>query len=232
VRAIWYSAKRLNDAETEDYMNTSIDAFLRQLIWREFAYHQLIHFPTMLYKPLREQFKGFPWKQSDEEFARWQNGMTGYPLVDAGMRELWETGAMNNRIRMVVASFLVKHLLISWVDGSEWFKETLVDFDVANNAMGWQWVAGSGIDAAPYFRIFNPILQSQKFDSDGEYIRKWLPELSKLPSKHIHQPWKAPEELLHAADIELGKTYPLPIIDHSFARSRALEAFAQVKNKV
>jgi len=231
VRAIWHSAKGLNETVTEEYMHSSIDAFLRQLIWREFAHHQLIHFPTMLHAPLREKFKVFPWQGSDKEFAKWQKGLTGYPLVDAGMRELWETGAIHNRVRMVVASFLVKHLLISWVEGSEWFNETLVDFDAASNAMGWQWVAGSGIDAAPYFRIFNPILQSQKFDSDGLYIRKWVPELAKLPSKYIHEPWKAPTNLLHESGIVLGKTYPLPIIDHPFARIRALEAYAQVKNK-
>nr|WP_255726824.1 deoxyribodipyrimidine photo-lyase [Sporosarcina sp. ACRSM] len=231
VRAIWHSAKGLNDTETAAYMNSSIDAFLRQLIWREFAYHQLIHFPKMPYTPLREQFNVFPWQGTDEEFIRWQKGLTGYPLVDAGMRELWETGSLPNRIRMVVASFLIKHLLISWVEGSRWFQETLVDFDVANNALGWQWVAGSGIDAAPYFRIFNPIIQSRKFDAEGEYIRKWLPELSKLPTKYIHEPWKAREEELLAAGIDLGKTYPRPIVDHSLARSRALEAFAKVKNK-
>lgn len=231
VRAIWHSAKRLNETETGEYMHSSIDAFLRQLIWREFAYYQLIHFPEMLHAPLREKFTVFPWQGSDEEFAKWQKGLTGYPLVDAGMRELWETGVIHNRVRMVVASFLVKHLLISWVDGSEWFKETLVDFDAANNAMGWQWVAGSGIDAAPYFRIFNPILQSQKFDADGIYIRKWVPELAKLSSKYIHEPWKAPSNLLLESGIDLGKTYPLPMIDHSFARIRALEAYAQVKNK-
>ncbi len=229
VRSIWHAVKRLNDAETEEYMHTSIEAFLRQLIWREFAYHQLIHFPTMVHTPLREQFKEFPWLGSDEEFARWQKGVTGYPLVDAGMRELWETGAMHNRVRMVVASFLVKHLLISWTEGSNWFKETLVDFDVANNAMGWQWVAGSGIDAAPYFRIFNPTLQSKKFDADGAYIRKWLPELAKLPSKYIHEPWKVQADVLLEAGIKLGTTYPLPVIDHSLARNRALEAFAKVK---
>jgi len=231
VRAIWYSAKRLNETDTGEYMHSSIDAFFRQLIWREFAYHQLIHFPEMLHAPLREKFKVFPWQGSDEEFAKWQKGLTGYPLVDAGMRELWETGVMHNRVRMVVASFLVKHLLISWVEGSEWFNETLVDFDAANNAMGWQWVAGSGIDAAPYFRIFNPILQSQKFDPDGIYIRKWVPELAKIPSKYIHEPWKAPSNLLLESGIELGMTYPLPMIDHSFARIRALEAYSQVKNK-
>ena len=231
VRAIWHSAKGMIEMESEEYMHSSIDAFLRQLIWREFAYYQLIHFPTMLHAPLREKFTVFPWQGSNEEFAKWQKGLTGYPLVDAGMRELWETGVIHNRVRMVVASFLVKHLLISWVEGSKWFNETLVDFDAASNAMGWQWVAGSGIDAAPYFRIFNPILQSQKFDPDGLYIRKWVPELAEFPSKYIHEPWKAPTNLLHESGIVLGKTYPFPIIDHSFARIRALEAYAQVKNK-
>ena len=231
VRAIWYSAKRLNETETGEYMQSSIDAFLRQLVWREFAYHQLIHFPEMLQVPLREKFTAFPWQGSNEEFAKWQKGLTGYPLVDAGMRELWQTGVIHNRVRMVVASFLVKHLLISWVEGSSWFKDTLIDFDAANNAMGWQWVAGSGIDAAPYFRIFNPVLQSQKFDPEGLYIRKWVPELAEISSKYIHEPWKAPTNLLHESGIVLGKTYPLPIIDHSLARIRALEAYAQVKNK-
>lgn len=229
VRAIWHSAKGLN--EVENNMHSSIDDFLRQLIWREFAYHQIIHFPKMLHTPLRDQFNAFPWLGSDEQFTKWRKGLTGYPLVDAGMRELWETGAIHNRVRMVVASFLVKHLLISWVDGSKWFNETLVDFDAASNAMGWQWVAGSGIDAAPYFRIFNPILQSQKFDPNGLYIRKWVPELAKLPSKYIHEPWKASTDLLHESDIIIGETYPLPMIDHALARNRALEAYAQIKNK-
>lgn len=229
VRSVWHAAKRLYDEETEEYRRSSIDAFLRQLIWREFAYHQLIHFPTMLGEPLRENFNKFPWQGSDEELSKWKRGLTGYPFVDAGMRQLWETGAMHNRVRMVVASFLVKHLLISWVEGSKWFQETLVDFDAANNAMGWQWVAGSGIDAAPYFRIFNPIIQSQKFDTDGQYIRKWVPELAEIPSKYIHEPWKAPADVLFEAGIVLGETYPLPMIDHAHARVRALEAFAQVK---
>ena len=232
ARSIWYAAKRLHDEETEEYRQSSIEAFLRQLIWREFAYHQLIHFPRILHDPLREKFKEFPWQGSDEGLSKWQKGLTGYPLVDAGMRQLWETGAMHNRVRMVVASFLVKHLLISWVEGSDWFQKNLVDFDAASNAMGWQWVAGSGIDAAPYFRIFNPIIQSQKFDADGLYIRKWIPELAEIPSTYIHEPWKAPANVLLEAGIVLGETYPFPIIDHSFARIRALEGYAQVKNNV
>ncbi|MFD1927261.1 cryptochrome/photolyase family protein [Sporosarcina siberiensis] len=232
VRSIWFSSKMLLESDSVSYMHSSVEAFMRQLIWREFAYHQWIHFPEIVHTPLREKFEDFPWRDTDEMFTFWKKGLTGYPLVDAGMRQLWETGAIHNRVRMVVASFLVKHLLISWQEGSDWFKETLVDFDVANNAMGWQWVAGSGIDSAPYFRIFNPILQSQKFDGEGVYLRKWLPELAKLPTKYIHTPWEAPIDVLQKAEIELGKTYPFPIIDHSFARKRALEAFATVKTNI
>ena len=232
VRAIWHAASRLRDEESEEYMQSSIDAFLRQLIWREFAYHQLIHFPKIVNISLRANFKEFPWRNHDEELSKWQKGLTGYPFVDAGMRELWETGVIHNRVRMVVGSFLVKHLLISWVNGSEWFQQTLVDFDVANNAMGWQWVAGSGIDTSPYFRIFNPILQSQKFDPHGLYIRKWIPELAQLPTKYIHEPWKAPIDVLLEAGIALGDTYPHPIIDHSLARIRALAAYELVKNNI
>ncbi|MEG0384123.1 MAG: deoxyribodipyrimidine photo-lyase [Solibacillus sp.] len=232
VKSVWYSAKRLTDEESEKYRDSSIEAFLRQLIWREFAYHQLIHFPTMLHEPLREKFKLFPWRCTDEELTKWQQGKTGYPLVDAGMRELWETGAIHNRVRMVVASFLVKHLLISWVDGSKWFQQTLVDFDAASNAIGWQWVAGTGIDASPYFRIFNPIIQSQKFDTDATYIRKWLPEIANIPTKYIHEPWKAPEHILLEAGVVLGETYPHPMIEHAFARKRALEAYNEVKNEM
>ena len=223
VRAIWHATKRDFD-ESGD-----AEAFLRQLVWREFAYHQLIHFPDIVHTPLREQFNNFPWQKSDEQFSQWKKGLTGYPLVDAGMRELWATGTIHNRVRMVVASFLVKHLLIPWTDGAEWFKETLVDYDVANNALGWQWIAGCGIDAAPYFRIFNPILQSEKFDKDGEYIRKWVPELAKLTNKQIHKPWEASDEVLANAHIELDHTYPRPIVDHTTARKRALVAFQTIK---
>lgn len=157
--------------------------------------------------------------------------MTGYPLIDAGMRELWHTGWMHNRIRMVVASFLVKDLILPWQEGARWFWDTLVDADLASNTLGWQWSAGCGADAAPYFRVFNPILQSEKFDAKGNYIRKWVPELAKLDDKWVHKPWEAPELLLKAAGVELGKTYPKPIVDHGFARNRALEAFKQIRGK-
>lgn len=202
--------------------------FLRQLGWREFSYHLLFHFPQLPSSPLRPSFKAFPWESNPQALIAWQKGKTGYPLVDAGMRELWHTGWMHNRVRMIVASFLVKDLLLPWQDGEEWFWDTLVDADLANNAANWQWVAGCGTDAAPYFRIFNPTLQSQKFDPEGTYIKRWVPELGKLDSPYIHCPWNAPFHVLEEAGIQLGRTYPFPIIDHDFARKRALEGFAYI----
>ncbi|MEI4770672.1 deoxyribodipyrimidine photo-lyase [Psychrobacillus sp. FJAT-51614] len=221
VRSIFYAARK-DDSPI-------LQSFIRQLVWREFSYHQLIQFPTFPMKPLRSNFEHFPWQKDEVAVDCWKKGLTGYPLVDAGMRELWETGYMHNRVRMVASSFLVKHLLIDWRIGYEWFQQTLVDFDVANNAMGWQWVTGSGIDSAPYFRIFNPIIQSEKFDSNGDYIRKWVPELAKLPAPYIHRPWDAPSDILKGIDIQLGSTYPLPIVDHSSARLRALRAYDVIK---
>lgn len=228
VRAVWYAVERKYD--TDPAHVKSFDAFKRQLIWRDFAYYQLIHFPDITHKPLREQFEAFPWLENDKAFDQWKEGMTGYPLVDAGMRQLMETGVIHNRVRMLVASFLIKHLLINWTRGYNWFREALVDFDEANNALGWQWVAGSGVETAPYFRIFNPILQSEKFDKHGDYIKRWVPELKDLPEKYIHEPWKAPEEVLKQASIVLDTTYPRPIVDHATARKRALAAFDQIKN--
>jgi deoxyribodipyrimidine photo-lyase len=202
--------------------------FLRQLGWREFSYHLLFHFPQLPSSPLRPSFKAFPWDADPQALTAWQKGKTGYPLVDAGMRQLWQTGWMHNRVRMIVASFLVKDLLLPWQDGEAWFWDTLVDADLANNAVSWQWVAGCGTDAAPYFRIFNPTLQSQKFDPEGTYIRRWVPELKRLAPPYIHCPWKAPMQVLEEAGVELGKTYPFPIIDHDFARKRALEGFSYI----
>lgn len=210
-------------------LDSDIETFLKQLVWREFSYHQLVHIPSSIKAPIRQAFTAFPWADDEPLLTCWKKGLTGYPIIDAGMRELWETGQMHNRVRMVTASFLVKHLLIHWKKGADWFTETLVDFDVANNTMGWQWVAGSGVDASPYFRIFNPVLQGKKFDSDGEYVRKWLPELTNLPTAYIHQPWKAPQTVLQKSEVVLGTTYPLPIVDHASARDRALRAYHSIK---
>ena len=177
----------------------------------------------------QRRFDAFPWRDDAKALARWQRGLTGYPIVDAGMRQLWHTGWMHNRVRMVAASFLIKHLLIDWRLGEEWFWDTLVDAEPANNAASWQWVAGSGADAAPYFRVFNPILQGEKFDPDGSYVRNWIPELARLPNGLIHKPWTASPLELAAAGVTLGKTYPAPIVDHQEARERALDAFQTLK---
>lgn len=200
-------------------------AWLRQLAWRDFAHHLLYHFPHTVEAPLREAFSAFPWADDDAALAAWQAGRTGYPLVDAGMRELWHTGWMHNRVRMVVASFLVKHLRLHWLHGARWFHDTLVDADVANNTMGWQWVAGCGADAAPYFRIFNPVTQSKRFDAEGDYIRRWVPELAALPARHIHWPAAAPAPVLAAAGVRIGGNYPAPLVDHASARQSALAAY-------
>jgi deoxyribodipyrimidine photo-lyase len=203
-------------------------AYARELGWREFARHLLWHWPTFPEESFRPEFRRFPWRDDAEALARWQRGLTGYPLVDAGMRELWHTGWMHNRVRMVVASFLVKHLLVPWQRGAAWFWDTLVDADLANNSAGWQWVAGSGADAAPYFRVFNPLLQAQKFDPEGAYIRRWVPELARVPNDLLHEPSAAPPALLVAAGVTLGRDYPAPIVAHAQARARALEAYARV----
>lgn len=200
------------------------EPYLRQLIWRDFAHHLLYHFPQTVTKPLRADFEHFPWHEDSQALHAWQRGRTGFPIVDAGMRELWRTGWMHNRVRMIVASFLVKDLLIPWQAGADWFWDTLVDADLANNTLGWQWVAGCGADAAPYFRIFNPITQGKKFDPEGAYIRRWVPELASLPDQFIHAPWEAPKEVLAPAGIQLGSTYPRPLVDHAAARAAALEA--------
>ena len=203
-------------------------AFLRQIGWREFSHHLLYHNPDMDSVNLQRGFDPMPWRDDPEGLRAWQQGRTGYPLVDAGMRELWTTGWMHNRVRMVAASFLTKHLLIDWRLGARWFLDTLVDADLANNSAGWQWVAGSGADAAPYFRIFNPTAQSQRFDAGGAYLRKWLPELRRLPDKWIHAPWEAPETVLAEAGVGIGETWPRPIVDHREARERALGIYRTV----
>jgi deoxyribodipyrimidine photo-lyase len=207
-----------------------VASFQRELLWREFAHHLLFHFPTMPDTPLRFGFADFPWRGDKTLRAAWRKGRTGYPIVDAGMRELWHTGWMHNRVRMIVASFLVKHLLQPWQDGAAWFWDTLVDADLANNSAGWQWVAGCGMDAAPYFRVFNPVLQGGKFDANGAYVRHWVPEIAALPDAYLQAPWEAPPLVLAAAKVKLGGTYPLPIVDHKGARDRALAAFKSIRN--
>ena len=211
------------DTGHEAGLGRSAGAFLRQLGWREFGHHLLRHFPFTTERPLREAFERFPWREDDAALRAWRRGVTGYPLVDAGMRELWTTGWLHNRSRLVAASFLVKHLLLPWRLGEEWFWDTLVDADVANNALGWQWVAGSGADAAPYFRIFNPVSQGRRYDPDGAYVRSWVPELSGVGARDVHSPGPAADPA--AAGPGPGLAYPAPIVDHGEARSRALAAY-------
>lgn len=219
---VWHStriAMLANQCESDG------EHFLSEIVWREFSNSLLYHFPDMPRKNLQAKFDNFPWRQSDEALSAWQKGETGYPIVDAGMRELWQTGYMHNRVRMIVGSFLVKNLLLHWHHGEDWFWDTLVDADLANNSASWQWIAGSGADAAPYFRVFNPITQGQKFDSTGEYVRRFVPEIAKMPDKYLHNPWEAPAHIREYAGIDLGKTYPKPIVDLKASRLRALDAF-------
>lgn len=226
-RQVWYAA---NFAVAQNpAIASDVGKFLSELGWREFSRHLLHDLPDLAEKNLQTSFDAFPWRCDAKALRAWQRGLTGYPIVDAGMRELWHTGVMHNRVRMVVASFLVKHLLLDWRDGEKWFWDTLVDADPGSNPASWQWVAGSGADAAPYFRVFNPILQGEKFDPDGAYVSKWIPELSKLPPKLIHQPWEATQMELTEAGIKLGETYPEPIVDHKTARERALAAYAKTR---
>jgi deoxyribodipyrimidine photo-lyase len=227
-RIIWHTINRV--LAEQGIAIDAAECFLRELGWREFCHHLLFHWPEITEHPFRREFEDFPWHNNPEFIKAWQQGKTGYPLVDAGMRQLWRTGWMHNRVRMVAASFLVKDLLQPWQAGAAWFWDTLVDADLANNTCGWQWVAGCGADAAPYFRIFNPTLQGVKFDPQGEYVKRWLPELALLPVKFIHEPWKAPADVLQQAGIELGKDYPYPLVEHGEARAAALEALQYMKN--
>ena len=202
-----------------------LSVFQSELLWREFSIYQLWHHPDLPEQPLRPNFAAMPWREDPAGLAAWQRGQTGIPIVDAGMRELWRTGWMHNRVRMIVASFLTKHLLLPWQAGEAWFWDTLVDADLSANAASWQWVAGCGADAAPYFRVFNPVLQGQKFDADGSYVRRYVPELARLSDKYIHAPWEAPDVALAAAGIRLGGNYPRPVIDLAAGRDRALAAW-------
>jgi deoxyribodipyrimidine photo-lyase len=226
-RQVWHAVRHRIEADTVSAHGG--EAFLRELGWREFCAQVLVDHPHVADEPLQSRFARFPWADDRETLKAWQRGRTGYPIVDAGMCQLWHSGWMHNRVRMVAASFLVKHLLLPWQWGEAWFWDTLVDADIASNAGGWQWVAGCGTDAAPYFRIFNPVLQGEKFDPDGAYVRRWVPELEGLPDRWIHRPWQAPPLELSAAGVRLGATYPAPIVDHALARARALAALETLK---
>lgn len=204
------------------------EKFVAEIGWREFSAHLLHAFPQITDTAFRPEYDAMPWRDDPAGLEAWKRGKTGYPVVDAGMRELWTTGFMHNRVRMIVASFLVKHLLIDWREGERWFRDTLVDADLASNVQNWQWVAGSGADAAPYFRIFNPVTQGQKFDADGRYVRRWVPELRGVPDRWLHAPWTAPAEVLRDARVRLGGEYPRPIVEHDVARKRALDALATI----
>ena len=219
---IWYGVRKIGDSK-------HIEHFCSELGWREFSYSQLYYNPELPRKNLQSKFDDFPWQENTVSLKAWQKGNTGVPIVDAGMRELWQTGYMHNRVRMIVGSFLVKNLRLHWHHGERWFWDTLLDADLANNSASWQWIAGCGADAAPYFRIFNPVTQGQKFDMEGEYVRQYVPEIASLPNKYLFNPWEAPETILKAANIELGSHYPYPIVDLKQSRESALIAFQSLK---
>jgi deoxyribodipyrimidine photo-lyase len=230
-RQVWHGLKKMAAKRRLAVAHWRGSQFLAEVGWREFAHHLLFHFPHTPTEPLRADFKKFPWRKDAAWLRAWQKGRTGYPIVDAGMRELWMTGWMHNRVRMIVASFLVKDLLLDWQEGARWFWDTLVDADLAQNTLGWQWAAGCGADPAPYFRVFNPTTQGEKFDPNGDYVRRWCPELAKLAADWIHQPHKAPAVVLRASRVELGRNYPQPIVSHGIAREVAFAAFARIKAK-
>ncbi len=217
VETIW------NECMKKKTENIGTSKFLTEIGWREFNHSLINHFPHMLKKNYSKKFDKFPWVKNSKFLNAWKKGFTGYPIVDAGMRELYSTGWMHNRVRMIVGSFLVKHLLINWTQGEKYFRNCLLDYSPASNVAGWQWVAGSGADAAPYFRIFNPILQGEKFDKEGEYVKKWVPELKNLSKKFVHKPWE-----LHDEKFKLGRDYPFPIVKHEVARAKALNAFKKI----
>lgn len=219
---VWYTVQQCADDQ-------NVDHFCSELGWREFSYSQLYFNPNLPQENLQSKFDRFPWNKNKKHLKAWQNGRTGIPMVDAGMRELYQTGTMHNRVRMITGSFLVKNLLLDWREGEKWFWDCLFDADLASNSASWQWVAGCGADAAPYFRIFNPVTQAKRFDPEGIYIRTYLPELTPLPNKYIHAPWEAPEDILSAAGVTLGVHYPNPLVDLKLSRQKALDAFASLK---
>ena len=226
-RQIWHATQHRLSAD--DAAGKGAWSFLSELGWRDFSYHLLFHWPSLMEETWKDNFKAFPWRENPEGLRAWCRGRTGFPIVDAGMRQLWHTGWMHNRVRMIVGSFLIKDLMVHWQEGERWFWDTLVDADAASNGASWQWVAGCGADAAPYFRIFNPMTQGEKFDPSGDYTRKWVPEVAGLPDRYLHRPWEAPDEVLAEAGVRLGETYPKPIVDHGEARQAALAAFENIK---
>lgn len=228
ARQVWHAA--LAVAHADHRMQAAVDKFLSELAWRDFSYHQLYHRPDIANVSMQPRYGGMAWRSARADLAAWQQGRTGFPIVDAGMRELWQTGYMQNRVRMLVASLLSKNLLIDWRVGEQWFWDCLVDADVANNPASWQWVAGSGMDASPYFRIFNPVTQGERFDAGGDYIRRWVPELAALPDVWVHRPAEAPREVLARAGVGIGADYPEPIVDLRISRLRALEAAGRLAN--
>ena len=223
-RQIWHAATLAGHLAPE--RSAAIDKFLSEVAWRDFSYHQLYHRTDIAQAPMQAKYADMGWRQAPQDLLAWQHGQTGLPIIDAGMRQLWATGYMHNRVRMLVASLLSKNLLIDWRLGEQWFWDCLVDGDVASNPASWQWVAGSGLDAAPYFRIFNPVTQGERFDAEGGYVRRWVPELAALPDKWLHNPWEAPADVLQAAKVKIGATYPAPIVDLKTSRARALAAAA------
>ena len=227
VNTVWYATKK--QLKDSPQLSENANHFLSELGWREFSYSLLYHFPSLPTKNLNPRFEKFPWVKDQVGLKAWKSGRTGVPIVDAGMRQLWKTGYMHNRLRMIVGSFLVKNLRVHWHHGQAWFWDTLFDADLANNSAGWQWIAGCGADAAPYFRIFNPVTQGLKFDPDGSFIRQYVPELEKVPVKYIFDPWNAPQDVLATSGVILGQTYPHPIVDLKVSREKALEAFATLK---
>ena len=225
-RQVW---TRVNEWVSNGPTREAADAFLFEIGWREFSYHVLHHYPQMPDEPLKEKYRKMPWEHDASALRAWKRGRTGYPLVDAAMRQLYAIGWMHNRLRMITASFLTKDLLVQWQDGERWFWDTLCGGDLANNSMGWQWVAGCGADAQPFFRIFNPVSQGETHDPEGDYVREWVPELKEMPKKWIHKPWEAPDDVLEAAGVVLGETYPHPIVDHSEQRDEAMERYNAIK---
>jgi deoxyribodipyrimidine photo-lyase len=226
---IWRTVKdRIHNGEANE---DNAMVFLSEICWRDFAYVLLFHNPKLASENYNQDFNHMPWRYSEADLKAWQRGQTGYPIVDAGMRQLYETGWMHNRVRMIVASFLTKHLLLHWHHGEEWFWDCLLDSDPASNGASWQWTAGSGADAAPYFRVFNPITQGEKFDKTGDYVRQWCPELADMPRKYLYQPWEADASTLHKAKVKLGETYPHPLVSHKDGRERALDAYNTLKEK-